>query len=87
MKDGLLRQMKDIVGQDYVISSQHQVESYLYDQVEIPLRPKAAQDCVVVKPSSTQEISQIVFSGCICQYSAGGAGRRNRSLRSSNPYL
>ncbi len=60
MKDELLRQMKDIVGQDYVISSQHQVESYLYDQVEIPLRPKAAQDCVVVKPSSTQEISQIV---------------------------
>lgn len=60
MKGSVLEALEKIVGGDYLITEPRQVESYLYDQVEVPLRPKAAAGSVVVKPASTEEVAAIV---------------------------
>lgn len=60
MKKEAIDNLKKIVGEDWVVSDLSQMNSYLYDETEGLLRPKAAEDSVVVKPGSTEEISQIV---------------------------
>ncbi|WP_330634524.1 FAD-binding oxidoreductase [Anaerovorax sp. IOR16] len=59
--DGMLiKELKAIVGEDYVITEHDNVVSYLYDETEPRLRPAANEDCVVVKPRTTEEVSKIM---------------------------
>lgn len=60
MKEEIISNLKNIVGGDFVISELSQMQSYLYDETETLLRPKACEDCVVVKPGSSEEISKII---------------------------
>lgn len=60
MKEEIINNLKSVVGGDFVISELSQMQSYLYDETETLLRPKACEDCVVVKPGSSEEISKIV---------------------------
>lgn len=60
MKQDIMNKLTALVGEDYMLAASQQVEAYLYDQVEIPLRPKAAKNSVVVKPASTGEVSRIM---------------------------
>jgi glycolate oxidase len=60
MKQGVAEKMREIVGNDYVIDELTQLQGYLYDETEPKIRPTANEDCLVVKPGSTEEISQIV---------------------------
>ncbi|NMM64438.1 FAD-binding oxidoreductase [Clostridium sp. P21] len=60
MKEEIISNLKNIVGKDFVISDLSQMQSYLYDETETLLRPKACEDCVVVKPGSSEEVSKIV---------------------------
>lgn len=60
MKDEILNNLKNIVGEDWVIDDLSQMESYLYDETEPLIRPEASKDCVVVKPTSPEEISSIL---------------------------
>ena len=60
MKKEIIDNLKKIVGEDFVVSELSQMQSYLYDETEPLLRPKACEDCVVVKPSSSKEVSKIV---------------------------
>ena len=60
MNRQIIEKLTGIVGRDYLLTDRQQVSAYLYDQVEIPLRPKASEGCVVVKPASTEEVSAIV---------------------------
>lgn len=53
-------EMIKIVGRDYVISDIAQKQSYLYDELEISIRPEANEDSIVVKPGNTKEISKIL---------------------------
>jgi len=60
MKEEIINELVAIVGQDWVVSDLSQMQSYLYDETELNIRPVANEDCVVVKPSTAQEVSEVV---------------------------
>ncbi|AOY75778.1 FAD-binding oxidoreductase [Clostridium formicaceticum] len=60
MKQEVIEVLKNIVGEDWVLTSLDQTQGYLYDETEALIRPKAAEDCVVVKPGTPEEIAQIL---------------------------
>ena len=52
--------LKEIVGEEYVLTDLEQTGAYMYDEVEKAFRPDAALDSIVVKPADTAEISSVV---------------------------
>ncbi len=60
MNEDLIRELKTVVGEDWVISSIDSISGYLYDETPPPLRPKADEDVVVVKPKNVEEVSKII---------------------------
>lgn len=56
----IIETMKEIVGEDWVVSDLSQMQSYLSDETEHFLKPKANEDCIVVKPKTAEEISRIM---------------------------
>lgn len=60
MNEEVVKELKSIVGEDWVVVAKDAVEPYLYDETPIPLRPKANPDVVVVKPRSSEEVSKIL---------------------------
>jgi glycolate oxidase len=59
-KEDLIRELTGIVGKDWVITEREYMESYLGDETPEPVRPKAADGLILVKPSSTNEVSRIL---------------------------
>jgi len=55
-----IAELQRIVGQDWIITQREQMESYLRDETVLAERPAAADNVVVVKPASTEEISSIL---------------------------
>lgn len=60
MDKKVIESLVGIVGEDWVISEGTQVESYIKDETEQAIAPVPCFDCVVVKPGSTAEISEIM---------------------------
>jgi glycolate oxidase len=60
MKAELISELTNVVGKDWVVEDLSQMQSYLYDETELKIRPVASEDCVVIKPSSAEEVSKIV---------------------------
>jgi glycolate oxidase len=60
MKKEIINELAGIVGQDWVVSDLSQMQSYLYDETELNIRPMANEDCVVVKPATADEVSEIM---------------------------
>lgn len=60
MREEILRELRSIVGEDWVVTGEDLVKPYLYDEVPIPIRPAASEDVVVVKPGRVEEISRIL---------------------------
>jgi glycolate oxidase len=60
MKKEIINELAGIVGQDWVVSELSQMQSYLYDETELNIRPMANEDCVVVKPATADEVSEIM---------------------------
>lgn len=56
----MTEKLKEIVGQEWVVTKREYMESYLRDETPDALRPPAAEDLILVKPSSTKEVSQIL---------------------------
>ncbi len=52
-----VRQLIELLGEKHVILSP---EGYLYDETPEPVRPEACKNVIVVKPETTQEVSQIM---------------------------
>lgn len=63
MNPTCLEALKSIVGADYVITAPEQKNAYLYDEIELTLRPQANQASVVVKPANTEQVSQVMALG------------------------
>ena len=55
-----VEKLREIVGEDWVITKRDQMESYLVDETALAVRPKPADNVVVVKPADSQAISQIL---------------------------
>lgn len=60
MKEQVIKKMKEIVGENWVVTDKEKVSSYCEDETERAMKPKVCTDCVVVKPSTTEEISEIM---------------------------
>ncbi|SHK18554.1 FAD-binding oxidoreductase [Paramaledivibacter caminithermalis] len=60
MKQEVLEALRNIVGSDWVVSELDQTKGYLYDETELLIRPDAAEDSVVVKPRTPEEICEIL---------------------------
>lgn len=56
----IINYLESIVGRNWVITNLEQKLSYLYDEMEYAVRPKANSESIVVKPGNTLEISEIM---------------------------
>ena len=52
--------LRKVIGERWVITQLDLMESYLRDETPDPVRPKPAEDLILVKPSSTEEVSTIL---------------------------
>ena len=55
-----IKKLQEIVGVNYVITDRDHMQTYLIDETVLAVRPKPAENVVLVKPGSTQEISEIL---------------------------
>ncbi|MGP8080072.1 MAG: FAD-binding oxidoreductase [Dehalococcoidales bacterium] len=55
-----IKKLQNIVGTDYVITDRDHMQSYLCDETVVTVRPKPAENVVVVKPGNSREISEIL---------------------------
>ncbi|MCK4388115.1 MAG: FAD-binding oxidoreductase [Dehalococcoidia bacterium] len=55
-----VEELQRIVGEDWVVTKREQMESYLVDETYLGVRPEPADNVVVVKPASSEEISEIL---------------------------
>lgn len=60
MNGNVVQELKKIVGEDYVLTEIEQTNGYLYDETEVIIRPDAAEDSIVVKPGTAEEIAEIL---------------------------
>lgn len=60
MRAEVFEGLKQIVGEDWVLTSLDQTKGYLYDETEELMRPEAAEDSIVVKAGTTEEIAEIM---------------------------
>ena len=60
MNEQIIKKMQEIVGEDWVIYDLDKVSSYCEDETEESVKPKVCMDCIVVKPSDANEISEIM---------------------------
>lgn len=60
MNEKTIKKMMEIVGEEWVVSDLDKVSSYCEDETEKEMKPKVCRDCIVVKPSCAEEISEIM---------------------------
>jgi len=60
MNEAIIKKMQEILGEEWVVVDTEKVKSYCDDQTEKAMKPEICTDCVVVKPSKTEEISEIM---------------------------
>jgi len=56
----LIEKLKAILGEEWVVQGENLVASYVLDETPPPIRPQPHLDVVVVKPKSSEEISEIL---------------------------
>lgn len=61
MDEKMMKHLKSICGEDFVIDKKENVRGYLYDETEYYIRPEAHEDCIVVKPKDDKEVSDILL--------------------------
>ena len=60
MKEKIVNKMRQIMGEDWVVINKDKVSSYCEDETEKAVKPTVCRDCIVVKPCSAEEISEIM---------------------------
>ena len=55
-----VEQLRAIVGQDWVLTRREHMASYLVDETASAIRPKPAENVILVKPESAEEIAEIL---------------------------
>jgi glycolate oxidase len=56
----IVENLKKIVGQRWVITDREQMIDYLTDETSATVKPKPAEELILVKPASAQEVSSIL---------------------------
>jgi len=52
--------LQEIAGEDWVLTKREQIERYLVDETPLAIRPKPADNVVLVKPANAEEIAEIL---------------------------
>lgn len=60
MNADIIQAMREIVGEDFLITGEENIAPYVYDEVEVMCRPVPNMNSIVVKPGSAQEIAEIM---------------------------
>ena len=60
MDQKIIERLQAICGEKYVFVQDDDVSRYLYDETEELVRPEAEPDCVVVRPGTNEEVSEIL---------------------------
>jgi glycolate oxidase len=55
-----IKKLQDIVGPNHVVTDRERMQTYLYDETVVTLRPQPSANVVLVKPGTPQEISEIM---------------------------
>jgi glycolate oxidase len=61
LKSEVLAELRNIVGEDWVVADLNLVGSYLVDVTALPVCPVPSSDVVIVKPANADEISRILL--------------------------
>lgn len=75
MNELVIKKMQEITGDNWVVADIEKVSGYCEDETERAMKPKVCTDCVVVKPSSAEEISEIMKyanENCVTVVARGG---------------
>ncbi|MEM1550801.1 MAG: FAD-binding oxidoreductase [Candidatus Bathyarchaeia archaeon] len=56
----IAERLRKIIGEEWVVTERDLMEEYLSDETPEPIRPKAAENLILVKPGSTEEVSIIL---------------------------
>ncbi len=59
-KGSLVKDLKAVVGEEWVVTDRELMEGYLRDETPEPVRPPAAKNLFLVKPASTDEVSKVL---------------------------
>jgi len=68
--------LKKAIGDEWVVSDRNLMEGYVYDETPEPIRPKAAERLVLVKPASTEEVSRVLKIANECRVPVFPVGGR-----------
>ena len=60
IEPGLVKNLEDIVGKDWVVTRKDDMLDYLVDETVATVCPKPARDVVLVKPANAEQISSIL---------------------------
>jgi len=60
VEERVVRELKEVVGEDWVITELELLKGYLIDETAEPVRPKPSTDVVLVKPANTKEVSKVL---------------------------
>ena len=56
----MVSDLADIVGEDWVITNREQAARYLADETADAIRPRPAENVVLIKPSSAEEVAEVL---------------------------
>jgi len=56
----LVRELKSVVGEEWVVTEKDAILKYLFDETAPPVRPNPSGEVIVVKPSSTIEVTEVL---------------------------
>jgi len=56
----VIESLESVVGKAHVITNREQMQNYLVDESPVSVRPRPANDLVLVKPANTQQVSAVL---------------------------
>ena len=60
MEESIVDGLRSIVEKAHVITDREQMQNYLADETAAPVRPKPANDLILVRPANTQQVSAVL---------------------------
>lgn len=86
MEQRYIDSLTEICGKANVFYEMADIERYLYDETEEYVRPKACEDCIVVRPGTYEEVSEILKWANQELDTNYSTRRRNWCMWCGNPY-
>ena len=60
MEESIVDGLRSIVEKAHVVTDREQMQNYLADETAAPVRPKPANDLILVRPANTQQVSAVL---------------------------